>query len=284
MLPRSSDPTLPTALALRERFPTPQALASAGLALLQEVRGSAFLLTDAKLLELQRLAAESIGTRDLIRQRGLVLEQTQLIRELKVLQEHIGQLEREMKVIVEQAREGQILCSMGIGPIQAAAIIAAVGTITNFPNAGTLKAYFGWAPTVIQSGRSLDRTSQTRGGARTIKQMMFLIVANVIKRETEWAHLYERLVRTKCPYDERTGERKGKLRVVGRVAGQMIETMYALLKTDAEVLSKVPPGREPPPPMLYDPALHRRHREGHYQPLKTSLRPPVITLLPNSEQ
>lgn len=277
------DPTLPTALAIRERFPTPQALASTSLTLLQELRGSVYSLTDAKLLELQQLAAESIGTKDLIRQRGLVLEQTQLIRELKVLQEHLGQLEREMKAIVEQAREEQILASMGIGPIQTAAIIAAIGSIANFPNAGSLKAYFGWAPTVIQSGRSIDRTSQTPDGARTIKQMMFLVVINAIQRETEWAQLYECLVCTKCPYDERTGARKGKLRVVGRVAGQMIETMYALLKTDAEVLSQVPPGKEPPPPILYDPALHRQHREGHYRPLKTSPRPPVITLLPNSQ-
>ncbi len=112
--------------------------------------------------------------------------------------------------------------------------------------------------------------------------MMFLIVATVIRQETEWAHLYERLVQKNCAYDERRGERTGKLRVMGRVAGQMIETMYALLKTDAEVLSKVEPEKESPPPILYDPALHRKHREGHYQPLKSSPRPNVITLLPNA--
>ncbi len=98
---------------------------------------------------------------------------------------------------------------------------------------------------------------------------------------TEWAKLYERLVQAKCPADPRTGERSGKLRVIGRVAGQLIEAMYALLKTDAEVLSKVPKGKEPPPPLLYDPERHRRHREGHYEPLKVSARRSVLTLLPN---
>jgi hypothetical protein len=49
---------------------------------------------------------------------ALVLEQTQLIRELRLLQEHIGQLENEIKVMVHQAREGKILGSMGIGPMQ----------------------------------------------------------------------------------------------------------------------------------------------------------------------
>ena len=33
----------------------------------------------------------------------------------------------------------------------------------------------------------------------------------------------------------------------------MTEAIYALLKRDAELLSKVLPGEEPPPPLLYDP-------------------------------
>jgi len=117
-----------------------------------------------------------------------------------------------------------------------------------------------------------------------MKQMMFLIVWNLIQRETEWAKLYERLVQAKCPYDLRTGQRTGKLRVIGRIAGQLIETLYALLKTDAEVLSNVPPGKESPPPILYEPERHRRHREGHYEPLKVSARRSVITLLPQPSE
>jgi len=111
-----------------------------------------------------------------------------------------------------------------------------------------------------------------------MKQMMYLIVSGLISRDTEWAKLYERLVQAKCPVDPRTGERSGKVRIIGRVAGQLIETMYALLKTDVEVLSKVPQGKEPPPPLLYDP---ERHREGYYEPLKDSARRSVRTLLPN---
>ncbi len=242
------NPTRPTALAIRERFPTPAALATASLSALQEVRGKTRFLSDAKLLDLQRLAAQSIGTKDLLRQRGLLIEQTQLIRELRLLQEHIAQLETEITSIVEQSREGQIVQSLGIGPIQAATILAAIGSIENFPNAGSLKSYCGWSPTVKQSGSTLDSTRQTRGGTRTMKQMMFLIVYGLISHDTEWAKLYERLVQAKCPIDPRTGQRMGKVRVIGRIAGQLIETMYALLKTDAEVLNKVPKGKEPPPP------------------------------------
>lgn len=96
-----------------------------------------------------------------------MIEQGQLIRELRLLQEHVGQLEKEISLIVEQAREGHIVQSFGIGPIQAATILAAIGSIDNVPNAGSLKSYFGWSATVAQSGVTLDHTGQTYGGTRT---------------------------------------------------------------------------------------------------------------------
>jgi transposase len=53
------DPNAQVPLALREQFPTPQALATASLTTLQQIRGGARSLSDVKLLELQRLAAAS---------------------------------------------------------------------------------------------------------------------------------------------------------------------------------------------------------------------------------
>jgi len=101
-------------------------------------------------------------------------------------------------------------------------MVAAIGTIANFRDAAALKSYFGWAPTTRQSGTSLDRNNLTQGGTRAIKKMMFLIVGNAIRMDCKWAKIYERLVPLKCVYDERTRTYKGKLKVVGRIAGQMI--------------------------------------------------------------
>jgi len=135
------DPNSLFALALREQFPTPQALAAISLTTLVEIRGGARSISEAKLLELQRLAAQSIGVKEVARQRGLVLEQTQLIKELRLLREHVEQLEDEIVSIVEHAREGQILLSFpGIGPVMAATTIAAIGSIHNFPSASALKS------------------------------------------------------------------------------------------------------------------------------------------------
>jgi transposase len=229
------DPNSLTALAIREKFPTPPALATASLSALQATRGGARSVSYTRLLKLQQLAAQSIGTKDLHRQRGLLIEQAQLIKELRLLREHVAQLESEIVSIIEQAHEGQILMSFpGVGPIMAATMVAAMGSIHNFSSAAKLKSYFGWAPVREQTGISFDRMHLTRGGTRTMKQMMFLVVSQAIRlQDNEWARLYERLVKTKCPYDERTRSHVGKLRVIGRIAGQMIEIMYALLKWDA---------------------------------------------------
>lgn len=274
------DPNGPVALQLRERFPTPQALATASFSMLCQIRGDARSFSDAKLVELQRLAAQSIGIKDLSRQRGLILEQGQLIQELRLLREHVEQLEIEIVSIVQQAREGQILQSFpGIGPVAAATMIAAIGSIENFPSASSLKSYFGWAPVVVQSGSTLDYTKLTRGGTRTMKQILFLVVFQAIRlQDNEWAKLYNRLVKARCPFDERTQSYVGKTRVIGRVAGQMTEAIYALLKRDMELLSRTPPGQEPLPPLLYDPEVHQRHRQGQYQPLKSIPLPNIITI------
>src|SRR5262249_5022441 len=114
----------------------------------------------------------------------------------------------------------------------------------------------------------------------TMKQILYLAVLQAIRHpENEWAQLYQRLVRTRCSYDERTQSYAGKKRVIGRVAGQLTEAIYALLKRDAEVMSTVLPSQEPPPSLLYDPAVHHAHRQGHYRPLKSTPLPNPITVL-----
>jgi Transposase IS116/IS110/IS902 family len=277
----ANDPNAPVALALRAQYPTPHALATASLTTLQQLRGTARSLSDAKLLQRQRLAAESIGTKDLVRQRTRVLEQSQLIRELGLLREHVAQLETEITAIVEPSREGQILQSFPmIGPVMAGTMRAAIGSIHNVPSASALKASFGWAPAVVQSGSTLDHARLTRGGTRTMKQIRSLAVLQAVRPPaTEWAQLYARLVTARCPFDERKQAYVHTTRVIGRVAGQLSEAIYALLKRDAEVMSKVLPGQEPPAPLLYDPAVHRAHRPGHYRPLQSTPLPNPITVL-----
>ena len=68
--------------------------------------------------------------------------------------------------------------------------------------------------------------------------------------------------------DERTHRLIGREKVIGRLAGQMISVIYALLKRDHELLARTELGKQPPEPTLYDREVHRQHRTGHYRPLQ----------------
>lgn len=276
------DPNGATALTFRERFPTPAALATASLSALQEARGHTKLLSDARLVELQHLATTSIGTKDSARLRGLAFEQEQLIEELKLIHKHLGRLDAEMLQIVEHCREGKILTSVpGIGPSQAAILIALIGNIANFDRPAQLKSYCGWVPAVTQSGTTLDRTRLSPRGARLLKPTIYIAVWKAIRLDCEWARLYERLIPIKCRYDEKRGTHVGRGRVIGRIAGQMLGVVYTLLKNDQEVLAQLAPNAAAPEPALYDPEIHHKHCAGHYQ-APAGGRPHVLIELPHS--
>ncbi|SRR5579875_59507 len=264
------NPNLPTALALRSRFPTPALLAQATFAEMREARGKTCSVSDVKLRALQRLAAQSIGIKDPARVNALVFEQEQLIAELRLLGEHLEQLEQHIAQIVEHSREGQILTSIpGIGVQAAASLIATIGTIANFERPAQLKSYFGWVPKIAQSGLTLDWSRLTPRGVRSMRQTMYLIIWRAIQWDTDWKEVYDRLIARKCHVDERTRRLVGREKVIGRLAGQMTSVIFVLLKKDLERLSHLAPGATPPAPQLYDAALHRKHRMGQYQSSKS---------------
>src|SRR5207248_1837124 len=95
------------------------------------------------------------------------------------------------------------------------------------------------------------------------------------------ARIYQRLLPRLCTYDQSVRDYRGKKKGLGRRAGQMASLIYALLKTDQETLSQVPPGASPPPAMLSDPEIHRKHQEGSYRSLKPNTLPRKILQLPS---
>jgi transposase len=260
-----TDPNSPSALALRKAFPTPAALATASMSALKAARYYK-QPSEANLQRLQDLAAQSIGTKDLARLRGLTFEQQQLIAELELLDQHVVALDTEIAQVLATSREGRILTSLpGIGQIAAATILALIGNIANFDRPAQLKAYCGWAPTLTQSGKTLDQAKLAPSGVRVLKQTLFLAVWQVVRcGDNEFARLYASLVPRKCAFDERKRQYLGRNKVVGRVAGQLITVLFTLLKRDQEVVARAS-GGPLPDPELYDAAVHHRHRTGQYQ-------------------
>ncbi len=254
-----------TALNIREKFPTAASIAAASLDELRTCRIN-YRPTDRQFEELHDLATQSIGTRDPGRIKSLTMQQKHLIKELRLLQQHTEEIDGEITTALKNSREGQILDSLPIfGPVQSATLIASIGNIHNFSRQSELKSYCGWSPTTVQTGTSVDQVKLTKGGNPVLKRMIYLVTMSAIKLDTEWRDLYNRLVPIKCNYDTRTKAFRGRMKVVGRVAGQIISLVYTLLKKDADILASLAEGEEPPPPMLYDRALHHAHRHGSYR-------------------
>jgi len=274
------NPNRETALAIRAKYPTAHAIATAPLSELCALRTGS-LPSRANLARLQDLAAQTIGVRDHLSQRALAFEQGMLIEELLLLGRNTGKVEAQIEEIVSISREGRILTSLpGVGSGTAATLIAAIGNVLNFPEASDLKSYLGWSPHRIQTGTTMDRVSLSPTGTRATRTLLYLAVWHAIQEDCAWARLYQRLVPKKCSYDERKRDYVGKDKVIGRVAGEMISTIYMLLKTDAELLATIPPDMQPPDPMLYDPAIHQAHVAGAYVPAKKRPGPARITRLP----
>ncbi len=203
-----------------------------------------------------------------------MFEQLQLIAELRLLGEQLEQLEQQIVQIVEQSREGQILTSIpGIGSQAAASLIANIGTIANVERPAQLKSYFGWVPKIAQSGSSLDWSRLTPRGVRSMRQTMYVIVWRAMQWDPDWKEVYDRLVARTCHVDERTRRLVGREKVIGRLAGQMTTVIFVLLKKDQEILAHLPSGGTPPDPQLYDSALHRKHRLGHYHSSQAGEKP-----------
>lgn len=251
------DPCAEVALDIRSRFPTPAILAATSLEALRVVRRRNGP-SNAKLTRLQTAAKRSIGVTNVARVNALTFEQEQLIDCIRLTQQQCDVLETKIEELVASSREGRILLSFdSMQSIHAGTLIAMIGNIRNFPRKCEFRKYCGWAPRSTQTGTSVDRVEQTPTGSHLLKRSLYLLTIGAISHEnTVWGALYYRLLPLKCPYDARIKDYKGKMRVIGRVAGQMAGVIYTLLKADADLVDALAEGQELPAPQLYDPEIH----------------------------
>jgi transposase len=239
-----------SALTLREQFPTPGSIVQADIDDLCETR-KRHKPTRDELLALQDLAASTIGTRDAGRLNSLLVEQSQLTTELRLMQTHIAQLDSQIKEILTSSRDAQILLSFpGISWVQAATLLAGIGSIANFESANKLRNYLGWSPRSVQTGSSLDSSALSKAGNGLLRRSLYLITLTAIRYDP-WRARYDSMVARKCSYDGRKHDYIGKKKVIGHLAGQIIGVIYHLLRKDYDLLAALPPGETPRAPQLY---------------------------------
>lgn len=259
-----SDTANDSALNLREKYPTPEDVANASLDDLKATR--AWTRPSNKLLmELQELATQTIGTKNEHRRKTLLLEQSQLISEYRLLTSHVAVLDAEIESAIADSREGKILTSfIGISTTSAAILIAGTGSIANFDSVAKYRAYLGWSPRQSQTGTSYDESSLNRARNGNLQRTIFLTVLSAIENDPRWKAKYERLVPLKCQWNERKQEWQGRIKVIGRIAGDMIRVIYTLLKKDYDLLAGLAPDSKPPDPELYDTERWKKAREGNH--------------------
>jgi transposase len=117
----------------------------------------------------------------------------------------------------------------GIGPVLAAVIVAEIGDVTRFRNAGQLCSWAGLTPRHRESGTKVSRGHVTKQGSRMLR----------------WA-LIEAIQRV--PADSVTGEAKAA--IIAKVAAArrlLILVFYGLRDGQIRCLSR-PPGDPPAPP------------------------------------
>lgn len=255
------NPNNATALRIRTAYPTPTSMLSATHKELIASRGGGSLPSNANMAKLQELATTTIGTKNKGRIDALVVEQQQLIDELTMLNQHCDAIDAEIASAVTESREGKILTAIpGIGIDAAGQIIASIGSIVNFERTSKLRAYFGWAPVATQTGETKDSAALTKGGRRPMKKAMYLVAWRAIKDDTEFRAIYERLVKSRCAWDEKKQDYIGKNKIIGRICGQIIGMIWMFLKRDYDLLASLADGEEPPEPTVYSRAVHREHR------------------------
>lgn len=235
------DPNGPSALNLREKFPTARSIAEASLKELTATR-TWTRPSNADFLRLQELAKTTVGLKAGARAGSLLIEQAQLITEMRVLltQEHF--LDEQIEEALTGSREAQILRSFpGIGTTLAAQILASVGNIRNFATLARFRSYCGWAPRQSATGTTYDSTRTDRAGNRLAKLAMRQAAVSAISHSERWCALHTRLM---------AGPHASG--AMGRVTGQLVGVIYLLLKADAELVARAGDGPLPPP-VLYDP-------------------------------
>lgn len=128
--------------------------------------------------------------------------------DLDLLRGRIRCLEKDIERTLEDHEIGKLLTTLdGIGPQTAARLVAELGDITQFRDAGALASYVGVVPGLRQSGLSRGmRAPITSIGHVRLRSALWMPLLTAVRRSPWLRAFYERLVA------------KGKLRKVALIA------------------------------------------------------------------
>lgn len=136
-----------------------------------------------KAIALKELAAKSIGSSN----RSLSFELKQTIRLIQSLQEEIDELDKQIKIVVDELNS-PLMTIPGIGYTITAVILAEIGDVNNFSSPAKLLAFAGMEPSTYQSGQyNASLTPMVKRGSSYLRWAVMQAARLVPMREPTFA-------------------------------------------------------------------------------------------------
>lgn len=162
---------------------------------------------------------------------GLRMELSLLLDRLDFLNGQLSEVDSALEALLSEVAP-QVLTVPGIGTRTGAQIVAEVGDVSRFPDAGALCAYAGLDPSVCQSGGyESDQAHISKKGSAYLRRSLYLAASANLRTDSAFRECYDRF-RTRG---------KSHRSAVCAVARKMCCVVWALMRTGEE----------------YDPEKHR---------------------------
>jgi len=140
------------------------------------------------------------------------LELNQLLEQWELLDQHIGQLDRQIVVRFEANDEAQLLKSItGVSHYMGLAIACRIGDISRFRTPRSLSNYFGLTPGSRSSGETQRLGSITKQGSRHVRFLLGQLVLHLLRKDARIRTWYQRI-------KKRRGSKIARVAVMRRLA------------------------------------------------------------------
>ena len=131
-------------------------------------------------------------------------------------------MEKKIEVSYRRFPESLVLNSIpGVADVLGPLLLAEIGDINQYKNAGHLAAYAGVAPSKRQSGKSLDGAKKKIKCNRQLRNSLYESARISISCD-EWSRWY---------YDKKRAEGKKTRQAILALARHRTDIIYAMLKT-----------------------------------------------------
>ena len=203
---------------LLQRYPTPQAMRTAGRARLStRLRKLAPRLGDQLATQIMQALTEQTVVVTGTTAAGQVLPR--LAEQLATLRRQRSEVAEQVETLVDAHPLSAVLISMpGVGFRTVARIITETSG-RQFRTAGHLAAYAGLAPVSRRSGTSIRGEHQSRAGNRRLKRALYLSAFSALHDPTSRAY-----------YDRKRFERKSHKQALMALARRRCDVLFAMLR------------------------------------------------------